>query len=171
MNYNYNKIVEVKRDNGETEYIETNELKLEIQVNQKRNSYLYENTEKYHVQFELNGETIGVDHLNFIDLQKVFGIYSKAYNKLYEEEIKGTSLLDAGYNVIEREHLLRTLLTYLKENYPVHWDQRYGYNSKFSEAAQRLLDQTYYLIPQAYKYLIYTKLNKKYPALEPKRNY
>src|SRR6202008_3264789 len=95
------KLVEVRRANGTTEYIETNQHALEAFVPIER----FEIVEKYNFNLEILGKEIFVFQLNIQDITIIYSHLAKSYCKL-AKEIKNLILLDVTTRQIEREYYL-----------------------------------------------------------------
>jgi hypothetical protein len=146
--------VKVRRPNGETEYIEINQLKFE------RHAYPIERieiVEEFHFETEICGQEIFASYLNIGDIIHIYSLLCKSYCKL-SQEIQQYTLLDAPHNVIEREYILRTILTNIKETFPeVYWDRNITWRRELSSSATDLLKQLSHNIPCIHTTIKYTQ--------------
>src|SRR5215475_8549449 len=113
------KLVEVRRANGITEYVETNQLALE----QFQGIERCEIVETYRIEFEILGREVFIADANIAEIIIVYSHLCYSYHRLFNE-IKNLTLLDATTKQIEREYLLRSVLDLLREEFPqVFWDR------------------------------------------------
>ena len=147
MNQNNNQItiirdwlVEVRRPNGRTEYVETNLLKFESFQNCIPRDEIIK---KFNLETELLEQEIFVSDLNIKDITHTYTLLCKAYFALNKDIQEGSlTLLDATQSQIEREYFLRSILN----NIRIAFLEQAYYNSRITWTNTQFSSKTLELV-------------------------